>query len=312
MADLPGEIMQALDAMHPIHPGHRRQHAVGVLMTGTFTPDPRASRICRASHLSGGPVRVTARFSNGGGDAHGFDNDRQEGRGLAVKFYLPEGGTTDVVTLTLPVFPARTPEDFRDFVLARVPDPATGKPDFEKLGAFLAEHPETQAAIGSIIPALAPPRSYATRSYNSLHAFWLVAEDGSRRAARWQWVPEAGEELLPEEEIDGSPGDYLRREIFGRGEVAFGLDAVLAEEGDPLDDPTVAWPEDRERIAMGRLVLAGPELERERDGDVLVFDPTRVTDGIELTDDPILRVRSDVYALSVLRRTGVARAPVKP
>jgi catalase len=35
---------------------------------------------------------------------------------------------------------------------------------------------------------------------------------------------------------------------------------------------------------------------------VLVFDPTRVTDGIELSDDPILRFRPRAYSVSVARR----------
>jgi catalase len=35
---------------------------------------------------------------------------------------------------------------------------------------------------------------------------------------------------------------------------------------------------------------------------VLVFDPVRVTDGIELSDDPILRFRSPAYRVSVERR----------
>lgn len=308
MGDIAAEIMEALDAMHPAHAGHRRQHARGVLMSGEFTPTPQAGELSRAAHFAGPPVRVTARFSNGGGDPFGPDNDRQEGRGLAVKFYLPDGATTDLVALTIPVFPVRTARDFRDFVLARVPDPATGKPDFDKLGAFVGEHPETMAAVGAILPALTPPRSYATRAYNSLHAFWLVDADGSRQAVRWRWEPEAGEHDLAEDEIDGSGADYLRAEILERGDVAFRLHAVLAGPDDPLDDPTTAWPPDRPRVEMGRMVLDGPDSSRERDGDVLVFDPTRVTGGVELTDDEILRVRSDVYALSVLRRSGVARA----
>ena len=49
------------------------------------------------------------------------------------------------------------------------------------------------------------------------------------------------------------------------------------------------------------------ETEREKDGDILVFDPTRVVDGIELSDDPVLRFRSDAYSASVLERSGVAR-----
>lgn len=276
-------------------------------MRGEFRAAPAASGLSRAAHLAGEPVRVTARFSNGGGDPQGLDTDRLEGRGLAVKFYLPAGGTTDIVALSLPVFPVRRAIDFRDFVRARAPDPETGRPDFDKLGAFLAAHPETQAAIGQIIPALAPPRSYATRAYHSIHAFWLVDGRGVRRAVRWRWEPEAGEEDLPEEELSRAAGDYLRAEILERGEVAFGLQAVLAEDGDPLDDPTSDWPPERERVDMGRLVLSGPDATRERDGDVLVFDPTRLTDGIEPSEDEILLIRPDVYALSVLRRTGVAR-----
>ena len=53
-------------------------------------------------------------------------------------------------------------------------------------------------------------------------------------------------------------------------------------------------------------MVDGPETERERDGDVLVFDPTRVVDGIELSDDAILRFRGPAYSVSVERRTSPA------
>ena len=36
----------------------------------------------------------------------------------------------------------------------------------------------------------------------------------------------------------------------------------------------------------------------------VVFDPTRVVDGIELSDDPILRFRPSAYSVSVDRRAG--------
>jgi catalase len=58
---------------------------------------------------------------------------------------------------------------------------------------------------------------------------------------------------------------------------------------------------------MGSVELTGPETEREQDGDVMVMDPTRVTDGIELSDDPILHIRSHAYSVSVERRSGVPR-----
>ena len=68
-----------------------------------------------------------------------------------------------------------------------------------------------------------------------------------------------------------------------------------------------AWPADREWVDMGLVEMTGPDTEREREGDILVNDPMRVTDGIEPSDDPILRIRTYVYGESVRRRTGVER-----
>lgn len=39
---------------------------------------------------------------------------------------------------------------------------------------------------------------------------------------------------------------------------------------------------------------------------MVVFDPVHVTDGIELSDDPILRFRPRAYAVSIERRTAAA------
>jgi catalase len=89
--------------------------------------------------------------------------------------------------------------------------------------------------------------------------------------------------------------------------VRWRLTARLAADDDAIDDPTVPWPDDRETVELGTLELTGLDTSRERDGDVLVFDPTRVTDGIELSGDQILRFRPEAYAVSVFRRTGVKR-----
>jgi catalase len=256
------------------------------------------------------PVRVTVRFSNGSGDPNAPDGERREGRGMAVKFYLPDGSTTDIVSITIPVFFVSTPDDFLGFTQARKPDPETGEPDMEKLGGFLADHPETGAALQLILPTLVPPRSYATCTYNSLHAFQLVNEEGEGRWVRYRFVPEAGEEQMPDEDLETAPPDYLQQEIRERLEhepVRFTLVARLAEDGDPLDDPTGAWPEERETVELGTLELTGLDTTRETGDDVLVFDPTRATDGIELSDDPILHIRSHAYSVSVERRAGVPR-----
>jgi catalase len=55
-------------------------------------------------------------------------------------------------------------------------------------------------------------------------------------------------------------------------------------------------------VHAGTFALHALETERETGGDVLVFDPTRVIDGIELSDDPVLRFRGAAYTESVRRR----------
>ena len=82
-----------------------------------------------------------------------------------VKFYLSDGSRTDIVALNLPCFFVRTPEDFHEFTRARKPDPATGQPDLEKVGAFLSAHPEAGRAIQAALSD-DPPESYATCAYN--------------------------------------------------------------------------------------------------------------------------------------------------
>jgi len=135
---------------------------------------------------------------------------------------------------------------------------------------------------------------------------------GSERHGRYRWLPEAeGFRLLDDDESKAAAPDYLQQELRERlpNGVAFRLIVRIAEPGDSLDDPTEAWPEERETVELGRVVIDGLETTRERDGDVLVFDPTRVTDGIETTDDDILHTRSDVYAESVRFRSGAVREP---
>jgi catalase len=296
------EVVDSINAIAGEHAGSRVAHAKGTLMAGTFTPSD--SGLTTAAHMSGDPVPVTARFSNGGGNPSTPDWER-EGRGLALKFYLPDGTRTDIVGLSLPRFFVRTPEHFLEFTKARRPDPETGEPNMEKVGAFVAAHPECVPAIQAALSA-EPPESYATCVYNSIHSFRWTDPEGTSRWVRYRFEPEAGERTISSEEAKERGPDYLQEEIAGRG-ASFRLMVVIAGEDDEVHDATVEWPAERESVEAGRLEITGPDTERERDGDILVFDPTRVTDGVELTDDPIPRFRSRAYSVSVEERAGVAR-----
>jgi catalase len=300
------EIVDALYAVNGgPYPGHRAVHAKGTVCKGTFTPTPEASRLSRAAHLQGDPVEATVRFSNASGSPHTPDSDPLAGRGLAVKFHLPDGEATDIVSVPLVVFFARNAEDFLEMTRARIPDPETGQPDPEKLGAYLAGHPEAGIALQKGIPKLAPTTSFATSDYRALHAFCLVDADGGKHWGRYTWEPEDGTEYLTDEQRDAADRDYLQEEIrerLGSGIARFTLEFTLAKGDDPLDDPTVEWEGEHEVVELGELEVIEVVGDPETPEEPLVFDPMRLTEGIEPSDDKILAARPKAYNVSIERR----------
>jgi catalase len=297
-----------IDAVHEatgVHPGHRALHAKGVGVLGTFTASGDAAALTTAAHLQAGVVSaVEARFSNGTG-VPGQPDGARDGRGFAVKFRLADGSSTDLVGLTLPVFFVRTAADFLELMAARVPDPETGGPDLDKILAFLGEHPEAQRALELSMVAPAP-RSYATTRFFGVHTFWYVDADGARHKVAYRWEPEGGVAVLSDEEAAEAAPDYLAAELaerLDRGSAAFTLVLAIGTDEDDENDPTVEWPADRETVTAGRLLLESlPDdpavIER------LIFDPTRVTAGIECPADEILHARSAAYGVSYAARTG--------
>jgi catalase len=304
--DLSRRLVDSINSSYGVHAGHRAAHAKGVLCAAEFTPSPSAADLSRAAHLStaGSPYRAHVRFSNGSGNPTVPDGQR-DARGMAVKWYLPDGSTTDLVAISLPAFFARSPEDLLEFNAARRPDPATGAPDPAVVGAYLGAHPEALPAVEAVI--LHPiPASYAQLDYHALHSYWLVDADGHRRAGRFHLVTVEELQPLSDEDAAAASPDYLRDELadrLARAPVTFHLEIELAAPEDPIDDPTAVWPEARARHRLGSLSITGLAFDRERDGDILVFDPSRVTDGVECSDDPILQARSGAYSVSVSRRT---------
>ena len=207
---------------------------------------------------------------------------------MAVKLRPETGDEADILGTTNPAFVTRTPEEFLELLRLRRPDPETGQPDMEKLGAFLAAHPESQPAIQATIGS-EPPASFAQLAYRSPHSFKLVDAAGEGTWVRYRWRPEAGEALIPDDEARERGRDYLREELAERlrgGPAGFELLFQIAAEGDPIDDPTAIWPEDRELVGAGRLEITEIVDDPESGDHIEVFDPIRIVDGIELSDDP--------------------------
>jgi catalase len=300
MTITPAEMTAAEHERFGRHPGYRALHAKGTLLKGTFTAAPEAAPLTRALHMTGQPVPVTARVSNGSGDPRVADY-AADVRGLAVKMYLPDDTRTDIVAQTAPRFVGNPPEKFAELLRSSKPGVSMAL----KFPLFLLRNPAALAGLPANVPALRPPVSYATCRYYAIHAYRWVDAGGRERYVRYTFQPEAGDQRLGPRAAKARGRDYLQEDIRTRvadGPVRFWLELEIAAPGDNVNDPESEWPKDRQRVRAGTLELTDLETERETGGDVLVFDPTRVVDGIELSDDPVLRFRQHAYSDSVAER----------
>jgi catalase len=293
----PKQAIETVNQVFGRHPGFRALHAKGALFRGTFKAAPEAAALTKAAHMQGEEIPATFRLSNGAGDPEHPDY-APDPRGFAVKLYLPDESRTDIVAATAPLFPVKNPEGFIDFIKLQSAQ--------WKLPIFLARHPEALRVLPAAAPTIKPPESYATIPYYAIHAFKWIDAQGGERYVRYTILPEGPVRRIGVREAKQRGRDYLQQDIqerVARGPVRFTLELQIAAPGDPTDDPSRGWPKDRQRVRAGTFEITGPETEREKDGDILVFDPTRVVDGIELSDDPVLRFRERAYGESVARRT---------
>jgi len=293
----PEEAIDRLAAVMKAPPGHRILHAKGQFYSGTFNASPDAAAICRAGHLTGDTVPVLVRWSHGSGRPDSND-DRPYVRGMSVSFVLPDGTSTDILGQTVPRFPVRKPEDF-----VRLSEVAR---DRRALVRFLATRPRTALALAANARAraLAPPKSYAEATYFAIHAYRWVTLAGHGTWVRYRLAPRATTHDQPAGRFTGR--DRLREEMRARleqGPVKFDLVVTVAGPKDNPHNPMSVWKGSREFVA-GWFEISSPEDDHEAEGDVVVFDPTRVVDGIELSEDPILHYRPLAYSVSIERRSG--------
>jgi catalase len=82
--------------------------------------------------------------------------------------------------------------------------------------------------------------------------------------------------------------------------VKFKLLLQLAEEGDKIDDPSIAWPDTRKKVELGTISITKTTMESHT-SDKLLFLPGTVVPGIEAAD-PMIGVRSAAYPISFVRR----------
>lgn len=294
-------LINALNAVFGAHKGLRAAHTNGICVKGSFEASPEAASLTKAPHFnSKTPVGVIGRFSMGGGDPNASNAQKDNVRGLALHFDLGHDTVTDLVLISAPLFVARDPDQFLKLLTT------VATHDKEKIGAFFKDNPNAtgQAAWLNARPV---PASYGTVDYWGVHAFTATNAEGKTQLFKYKAIPAAGDVGLSDEEAKTKDPAFYEPELkerLAKGPVVYKLTAILGEDGDPTDDPTALWPEEkRKSLTLGTLSVTG--LEDAKSCDASFFDPTNVVDGIAGPEnDKIFPMRSQAYAVSFSRRQG--------
>ena len=299
----PQTMIRTAEASGSPQPGFRRAHSKGICIVGTFAPVPAAAQLSTARVFSQPSTPVLGRFSNPGNYPHSPDN-KAAVRGMALQLKTDDGQEWRMAMNSFPFFASATPEGFQAMNAARLPDPATGKPDPQKMEAVLARYPEIRNFMAWSKSAPTPD-SLANTRFNGVNAFRLTNADGLTRAVRWSMRPHTPFVAADPEQLKTADRDFLAADLDRRlaaGPLQWDLVMQFSAPGDPIDDPSKAWPETRPETIAGTLTLvraepqvAGPCLD-------LNFDPLILPKGIAGTNDPVLHARSAVYSESFNRR----------
>ncbi len=290
----PGELVDALHTAFGKHHA-RAVHAKGIILEGEFTPDPHTKDLTKAPHLQSKSCKVIVRFSNFTGIPDIPDNSPNANpRGMGIRFYLPDGLTTDIVGHSFNGFPVPNSDQFRELLLSL----AASGPDDAKptaLDKFLESHPVAK----TFLTTQKIPASYATIAYFGVNSLKFTNAKGESHFVRYQFVPEK-EELLTDAQREKASPSYLMDDIKTRvaaHPIVFKMFAQLAGSGDKIDDPSIAWPDSRKRVPLGKIEIKKLTANTPEEDKALVFSPSNVPEGIE-TADPMLKFRSRAYSIS--------------
>jgi catalase len=310
------DVADVLERHNGEHPGFRRAHEKGACVVGHFDSNGRGQALSKAAVFAPGRTPVFVRFALAVGSPHAPDGVPAP-RSLALDFSAADGSTWRTAMNSMPLFPVGNVRDFVALQRAITPDPATGKPDPDKVAAFLAAHPETRA-FNALMASRPIPSSFTNAGYHSINAFRFIDAGGTVRAVRWSLLPEAAFTPLDRsrfEALNAREPDFLFNDLFARlrrEPQRWQLVVTLAADGDRTDNATVQWPASRERIDVGTLVIERALPEPDGPCRDVTFDPLVLPPGIAASDDPLLSARSAVYAASLRRRSGEGPRPGAP
>ena len=296
----PTDFVDTLNSTFGKQTTNRATHAKGIVAQGKFTPSETAQSLSKAPHFRQA-VPLTVRFSDNTGIPTLPDaDDHATPHGMALKFHLPDGSETNLVTHSFNGFPAATGDEMRQFFIA-VGSSGAGVSSPTPLDKFLAAHPAAQKFVTTQEP---PPVSYATLAYFGVNSFKFTNADGKVTFGRYQIIPKAGKHFLSKEEIAKAAPDYLTSELrdrLAKAPIRFDFRLQLPESGDKIDNPSVTWSDKNKTVDLGVIEITSVVPDSDTTQRNLLFLPGLLPVGIE-SADPMIQFRDKAYPISYDRR----------
>lgn len=295
-------VVDTLNRIFGKHPGYRPVHAKGIICRGSFLPTRDAAAFCRAPHFQHVSTQIIVRFSNFSGNPETPDaDDLASPRGMAIRFHLTDGRSTDIVAHSYNGFPVGSVEDFLAFLQALAAS-TTDSPKPTPLEKFLESHPGARKFIQE---PKRTPASFAALPYYGADTFRFLNAGGESHLGRYFICPYEEESYVDPQDASKMPANFLFDELrdrLSREPVMFRLIVQLPGSGDPTSDASYVWQDDRQQVELGTLQIESVDPNSAQVEREMVFDALGAVDGIELADDMLPQERSEAYIVSFERR----------
>lgn len=282
----------AFEELFGVTEGKRRNHTKGFCVEGELTPVGDAIHAYSNSPLFNGTSSVIARVSHKGGKPNPAD-DKYGLLGMAMEITTADDDLHVIAMNTEHFFPVATSEAFIELLRAKAAGGDATK-------AFAAKYPALKtykAYHGALDKTLRP---YEGTTYNSVNSFYLVDEAGKQTAMRFSFRPSGEEGIVTETHPDFFLENMQKN--IANGGVSWDMVVTLANPDDVVADPSVQWTGDHTEIVAARFTAKAAMAESDGQCDALNFDPMVLSDGFAPSEDPMLQVRSMIYAHGVGQR----------
>jgi catalase len=293
-------------------------HAKGWGAYGKLTVTRDISKYTRAKVLQPGAVTdLFLRFSTVAGERGAADCERDI-RGVAVKFYTPDGNW-DLVGNNTPTFFIRDVHNFSDLNRAVKRDPRTGRRSAQNNWDFWTLLPECFHQITVVMSDRGIPASFRNMHFFGEHTYSFYNAANERVWCKFHFKTQQGIKNLSNEEaakINGMDREYHGRDLYDaieRGDFpkwTMYVQIMTEEQAkkhyeNPFDITKIWRHAEYPLIEVGELELNRNPENYFAEVEQSAFTPAHVVPGIGFSPDKFLQGRLFAYGDAQRYRLGV-------